>query len=142
MVYALWKMCHSTKEKLKSFKLTSRSYNSVKSLMLTARTSADFTPEWRARISASRKGRSSWNKGIERTTEEKAKMSTTRKLKASDPNWNIRPPCSAEKAQKIKEANLGKKWVHTLNPLQRKYISKNEFILLCNEGWIPGFGPR
>lgn len=38
------------------------------------RTSADFTPEWRARISASRLGQPTWNKGILRTEEEKAKM--------------------------------------------------------------------
>ena len=38
------------------------------------RTSADFTPEWRARISAAKKGQPTWNKGIKRTEEEKTKM--------------------------------------------------------------------
>ncbi len=38
------------------------------------RTSSDFTPEWRAKISAARKGQPTWNKGILRTEEEKAKM--------------------------------------------------------------------
>ena len=112
MVYALWKMCHSSKSKISAFKLNSRKYDSVKSLMSTVRTSEDFTPEWRAKISVSRKGKSSWNKGVARTSEEKSKMSATRKQRALDPNWNIRPACSTEKAQKIKEANLGKKWAH------------------------------
>lgn len=142
MVYALWKMCHSTKSKLKAFKLNSRKYNAVKSLMSTARTSDDFTPEWRAKISASRKGKSSWNKGVARTSEEKAKMSATRKQRASDPNWNIRPACSVEKAQKIKEANLGKKWAHNKETNERRYVSFNDFILLCDQGWSPGLGPK
>lgn len=142
MVYALWKMCHSTKEKLNEFKLNSRTYQSVKSLMATSRTAEDFTPEWRDKISKSRKGKSSWNKGIPRTVEEREKMSATRKARASDPTWNVRPPCSPEKAQKIKEANLGKRWVYKISPLQRKYVSESEFNILCSEGWLPGFGPR
>jgi hypothetical protein len=79
MVYALWKMCHSTKEKLNAFKLNSRTYDSVKSLMSKSRTSDDFTPEWRAKISASRKGKSSWNKGIPRTAEVKEAVSKANK---------------------------------------------------------------
>ena len=142
MVYALWKMCHSTKEKIDAFKLTSRTYDSVKSLMSKSRTSADFTPEWREKISNSRKGKVPWNKGIARTQKEKSKISATRKLKANDPTWNIRPPCSAEKAQKIKEANLGKKWVHKKDTRERKYVSPNEFTLLCSQGWSPGLGPK
>lgn len=38
------------------------------------RTSKDFTPEWKANISAAKKGKPTWNKGIPRTEEEKAKM--------------------------------------------------------------------
>lgn len=38
------------------------------------RTSSDFTPEWRANISAAKKGKPTWNKGILRTEAEKAKM--------------------------------------------------------------------
>lgn len=38
------------------------------------RTSSDFTTEWRANISAAKKGKPTWNKGIPRTEEEKAKM--------------------------------------------------------------------
>jgi hypothetical protein len=38
------------------------------------RTSSDFTPEWRANISAAKKGKQTWNKGILRTEEEKTKM--------------------------------------------------------------------
>jgi len=159
MVYAAWRMTVQAKPDQSRYKVSAATYQIIKKQRCeylktlvgplnpnfgnkTGRTSADFTPEWRAKISASRKGQTSWNKGIERTAEEKAKMSATRKQKAADPTWNIRPPCSAEKAQKIKDANLGKKWVHLLNPIQRKYISKSEFILLCQQGWTPGFGPR
>jgi hypothetical protein len=82
----------------------------------TGRTSADFTNDWKEKISAANKGRVAWNKGVPRTEDEKAKMSATRKAKAkakakaADPtwNWNVRPKCSPEKAQKIKEANTGK----------------------------------
>lgn len=38
------------------------------------RTAEDFTPEWKANISAAKKGKPTWNKGILRTEEEKAKM--------------------------------------------------------------------
>jgi hypothetical protein len=38
------------------------------------RISSDFTPKWRANISAAKKGKPTWNKGILRTEEEKAKM--------------------------------------------------------------------
>lgn len=140
MVYALWKMCHSTKSKLSAFKITSRTYNSVKSLVSKARTSDDFTPEWRAKISESRKGKSSWNKGIVRTEEERAKISATRKQRSSDPTWNIRPPCSEEKALKIKAANTGKKWVHNKEIKERKYVSLDDFNILISQGWHPGLG--
>ena len=142
MVYALWKMCHSTKSKLTAFKITSRKYNSIKSLMSKIRTSEDFTPEWRAKISASCKGKSSWNKGVNRTDEEKSKISLTRKQRSSDPSWNIRPPCSKEKAQKIKEANLGKKWVHNKLTKERRYVSISDFNLLIQNGWTVGLGPQ
>ena len=74
MLYAIWKMCHSTKARKESFKLTARTYSTIKEAMKNSRTSEDFTPEWRAKISASRTGQPTWNKGIRRTEEEKAKM--------------------------------------------------------------------
>lgn len=142
MVYALWKMCHSTKEKLREFKLTARSYERVKSLVSKNRTSADFTPEWRSKISASRKGKSSWNKGIARTEDEKVKISNTRKQKAANANWNIRPPCSPETALKIKEANKGKRWIHNKTSKERKYIDPTLIEGYISLGWEFGLGPK
>lgn len=161
MLHAAWRMCCKSNRgnNTRDYKITSSIYQSLKIKRSdylktlvgplnpnfgnkTGRTSNDFTPEWRAKISASRKGQSSWNKGIQRTSEEKYKISATRKQKSSDPNWNIRPPCSYEKAQKIKEANLGKKWAHNIETKQRKYVSIDDFILLCRQGWTPGLGPK
>jgi hypothetical protein len=159
MVYAAWRMSVQAKTDQGRYKVSSKIYETIKqqrneylkSLIgplnpnfgkKTGRTSEDFTPEWRAKISESRKGKSAWNKGISRTTEERAKMSATRKARANDPTWNIRPPCRPETAQKIKEANLDKRWVYRISPFQRKYVSANDFAILCSDGWIPGFGPR
>jgi len=142
MVYALWKMCHSTKTKKSAFKLTSRTYESVKSLMKTVRTSEDFTPEWRAKISASRTGQTSWNKGISRTEEERSKISATRKLRAKNPNWNLRPACSTEKAQKIRLANLNKKKLYNPITNERATLNPDQVSSYLSAGWLLGQGPR
>lgn len=159
MIYAAWRMCCCGSRLNKGFKISSSTYESIRqkrsehlrslkgqnSPMFgkkTGRTSSDFTKEWREKISAAQKGKVPWNKGIPRTDEEKAKMSSARKLKASDPTWNIRPKCRPEKAQKIKEANTGKRWVHKCNPLQRRYVSQQTFEMLCSNGWTPGLGPK
>ena len=159
MVYAAWRMAVQKRPDQARYRVSSKVYEMIKTQRSaylkslvgplnpnfgnkTGRISEDFTPEWRAKISASRKGKSSWNKGVARTSKEKAKMSATRKQRASDPNWNIRPACSVEKAQKIKEANTGKKWAHNKETKERRYVSFNDFILLCDQGWSPGLGPK
>lgn len=106
----------------------------------TGRTSATFTSEWKENISKSKIGKPAWNKGIPRTLEERAKMSSTRRARIGTPGYNIRPPCSQEKADKIKKANLGKRWVHKPLTKERKNIPPEEFILYCNSGWVPGKG--
>lgn len=142
MLYAIWKMCHSSTARKTSFKLTARTYATIKNEMKTSRTSEDFTPEWRAKISASRKGKSSWNKGILRTEEEKNKMKEGRtRRKAIDPTAYKQPPCSPEKARKIKEANTGKKWVHD-GKGTRLNVGPVEFENLISNGWLPGLGKR
>lgn len=94
----------------------------------------------RLKISKANKGRPAWNKGIPRTTEERSKMSDTRRSRLGTPGYNIRPPCSAEKADKIKKANLGKRWVHKPLTKERKNIPPEDFITYCDNGWIPGKG--
>jgi hypothetical protein len=140
MMYAIWKMCHSSGTKKLAFKLNARTYSAIKEMMRSVRKSEDFTPEWRAKLSKSRLGKGTWNKGIGRTNEEKEKMSATRKARSSDPTWNLRPPCSEEKAAKIQKANLGKKWAHHKESLQRKYLSPNDFLSYITNGWEPGLG--
>jgi hypothetical protein len=141
MLYAIWKMCHSTKDRKDSFKLTARTYSTIKEEMRNSRTSEDFTPEWRAKISASAKGRTPWNKGILRTEEEKIKIKEGMARKRSDPNAYKQPPCSKEKAEKIKLANTGKKWVHD-GKGNRLNVSPEDYDTLIRNGWLPGLGKR
>lgn len=110
----------------------------------TGRTSETFTTEWKEKISKSKKnqnsGKSNPMYGKTHSTESRTKISVSRKLKSADPNWNIRPPCSPEKADKIRKANLGRKWVHNPELKERKNIPPEEFISYCNKGWLPGIG--
>lgn len=112
----------------------------------TGRTSADFTPEWKSKISESKKqqtvGASNSMYGKKHSEESRLKMSNSRKAKANDPTWNIRPPCSAEKALKIKEANKGKRWVHNKATKERKYIDPSLVAEFLSLGWEFGIGPR
>jgi len=145
MMYAIWKMCHATATREAAFKLTARTYNSVKLLMRYSRTSEDFTLEWKQKIANARQGQPAWNKGIPRTTEERMKMSTAQ-LKANalkDPADYVYKPCSADRAAKIKESNTGKKWVHNPeNPVDRKQLNADECDAYLLQGWKPGTGPR
>ena len=69
-------------------------------------------------------------------------MRQTRRLRKSDPEWNKRPPCSPEKALKIKKANLGKKWIHDPNQLNVRYqLNPEDCIPYISQGWIYGYGP-
>jgi len=110
------------------------------------RTSADFTAEWKANISKSLKGKHTGvnnpNFGNKYSTETRTKISESRKAKSSDPTWNIRPPCSAEKAEKIKKANLGKRWIHNKSSNERKYINPADVAAFISDGWEYGIGPR
>jgi len=154
MVNAAWLMSIKDGTRIKSrtyenLKLKKSNYQKTRVGVLSAtygcktgRTSADFTEEWRQNISKSKKGMPAHNKGISRPSETKEKISRTRKQRAKDPTWNIRPPCSKEKADKIKKANTGKRWVHNLSTKDRKYIPSCEVNDYLSSGWTLGLGPR
>ena len=96
MVYAAWRLVIPAKHNQFSYKVSSVTYSKIKEQRSdhlkkqigplnpnfgrkTGRTADDFTPEWRAKLSESRKGRSSWNKGIPRTAEVKEAVSKANK---------------------------------------------------------------
>lgn len=110
----------------------------------TNRTSDTFTEEWKQNISSIKKlqnvGSGNPMHGKTHSVKSRDKMSATRKLRSSDPTWNIRPPCSTETASKIKKANLGKRWVHKLLTKERKNIPPEDFAKYCDNGWVPGKG--
>ena len=112
----------------------------------TGRTAEDFTPEWKAKISAAAKERNTGTGnpmfGKTHSTETRAKLSATRKSKAGTPGWNVRPPCSDEKAQKIKLANRGKRWVHNKATRERKYLDPSLVAEYIKSGWELGLGPK
>lgn len=155
MTCAAWFMCIT-----RTKRISSRSYALIRSQLIeelskrrgeehpntgrkTGRTSNDFTPEWRRKISEARKGQSSWNKGIPRSDDTKRKMSETRKSRSGTDGWNNRPPCSKEKAEKIRLANSGKKWVHDpKNPSARKQLNPTDCSAYLEIGWVYGYGPR
>jgi len=158
MVYAVWRMmCRNTASR-RNYKVSSHVYQSLKlqrnAIMQsrrgkdhpnfgkkTGRTSEAFTDEWRKNLSLAKKGKSvPWNKGVSRTAEVKEKVSATRKAMAGTDGWNVRPPCSKEKANKIAEANRGKKWVHSST--ERRYVDPQDAEALINSGWKYGTGPR
>ena len=78
--------------------------------------------------------------GKSHSKETRTKISVTRKSRASDPNWNVRPPCSKDKADKIRNSNLGRKWVHNPKLKQRKNLSGKEATQFVALGWLPGKG--
>jgi hypothetical protein len=110
----------------------------------TGRNSETFTEEWKQNISNAKKsqniGAGNPMYGKNHTIESRDKMSATRRAKIGTPGYNIRPPCSPEKAIKIKQANIGKRWVHKPFTKERKNIPPEEFTTYCSKGWIPGKG--
>lgn len=146
MVYAAWQMAHtSNRNPKRNYKITSRQYETLsidyantRAARPGPRRGVKLTNETKRKCSIAKKGKTTWNKGISRTEEEKAKIAATRKAKSKDPNWNIRPPCSEEKANKIANSLKGKKWAN--NGYERKYVSPNDFTSLISSGWVPGLG--
>lgn len=153
MTYAAWAMTMLKRPGQARYKVTASQYEAIKkqrAAMLalqvgplhpnfgksTGRTSEDFTPEWKAKLSASKKGKQTWNKGITHSQATRDKISTDRKAKAGMPGWNLRPPCSDEKAAKIKTSLIGKKWVN--NGTERKYVSPELAEELVLQGWKYG----
>jgi hypothetical protein len=156
MVYACWRLCTTNKT---GYKINSNTYARLKTERAavlsetagpthpnrgrkTGRTSETFTDEWKANISKANTGKATWNKGVARTDDERAKISATRKQRAADPTWNVRPPCSDEKANKIKLANMGKRWVHKKATKERKYINPSLVAEYLITGWDLGLGPK
>jgi hypothetical protein len=94
--------------------------------------------EEKQKISLANKGKKTWNKGIPRTLEERAKMSATKRSRIGTLGHNIRPPCSKDTAEKIKLANTGKRWAHKKETQERKLVSPTEFLILSAQGWESG----
>lgn len=160
MVYAIWRLCTSNKTAYKINSTTYEKFKKQRSRLLsslagpdhynrgrkTGRSSETFTDEWKSKISIAAKTRNlgSGNPMYGKNHSEKSRkqLSTTRKQRSSDPSWNIRPACSAEKALKIKEANLGKRWVHNKATKERKYINPLLVADYISIGWELGLGPK
>ena len=145
MVYAIWMMCRTSKSKRTEYKCTSVTYEKTRLKLAGIRTSSDFTPEWRAKISAKAVGRAPWNDGIKHTDASRKKMSETRKklVESGLTSWNIGIPRTEKDKKKIKEANTGKQWVHNpLNPQERKLLDPNDVPGYLTIGWISGVGDR
>ena len=142
MIYAIWMMCRVHPTRRAIYKVTARTYNSIKEVMRNNRTADDFTPEWKAKISAARKGGKTWNKGIAVPEEQKARQAITRKSKNGTPGFNVRPACRPEKAQQISESNTGKKWIYCPVTNNQKPVSPLEVNNYLLTGWKLGFGPR
>jgi len=163
MTHAAWLMCCKNQNGMRDYKITSHLYEALRknhSKILekkigilnhnygkkTGRTKDDFTPEWKENISKSKKGVIKGEKnpmfGKTHNTETRAKLSATRKARAGTPGWNVRPPCSDEKANKIKLANMGKRWVHNIATKERKYIDPLLVADYVTIGWEIGLGPK
>ena len=111
--------------------------------MRNNRTADDFTPEWKAKISAAKKGGKTWNKGRAVPEEQKSRQSATRKSKTGTPGFNTRPACRPEKAKAISVALTGKKWIYNPNtPADRKYLDPDKCLHYLSLGWKFGFGTR
>lgn len=161
MVHALW--CMVNKKNSRRYTPTSRLYESAKkqrSEILKSRrgknhpnygkkhperTSDTFTDEWRANISKSKQGvvPAAVPKGSTRGAEFSNTLSARKKelftLNKDNPNYNKRPPCKAETANKIKEANTGRKWIND-GKGNRVYANSDELVMLLNQGWCLGMG--
>jgi hypothetical protein len=128
----------------KGVKINSRLYEKLK----IQRSIYQRTNEkWKNNISISAKRRFSQPEnnvmyGKRHTEKSRKKMSSTRKERASDPSWNIRPPCRPETAEKIRQANLGRKWIYLPENNSRLYLPPEQIDYYLNQGWKLGFGPR
>ena len=156
MVHAAWCLCN----KNRGYKITSTIYESIKTQRAavmsltkgpshpnygrkTGRTTESFTTEWKENIAAACKGRVPWNVGVTHTAKTRKKLSESRKAKSGDPTWNIRPACRPEKAELIRKANTGKKWVHNpANPVERKQLNPNDCLPYLQIGWVYGIGQQ
>lgn len=124
MVYAAWRMSLQCNKDQERHKVSSVIYAQIKKQRSdhlktlvgplnpnfgrkTGRTSEDFTPEWRAKIAESRKGKSSWNKGIPRSDAVKAAVSQANKGRKT-PGMTGRKH-SEETKRKIAESHARKK---------------------------------
>ena len=154
MVYAAWLMCCKNKRTPRDYIVNSTMYASVKKQRVaiqrtirgpahpnfgkkTGRTADVFTPTWRANISAAKKGKPTWNKGVARPQSVKDAISNSSKGKIP---WNKGIPTSSSTAQKIKEANTGKRWVYNNMLNERKMVSPTDFSLYIAKGWYAGLG--
>jgi len=95
MVHALWRMCNSLKA---DYKINSKTYTRAREqhsqILSTVGTSGQF-----------KVGRSTWNKGIPRTDEEKKKMSQSRKGKTTG---RTKDDFTLEWKEKISKSKKGK----------------------------------
>jgi hypothetical protein len=143
MIYAIWMMCRAHRNRRSIYKVTARTYNSIKEVMRNNRTADDFTPEWKAKISVAKKGGKTWNKGRAVPEEQKARQSATRKSKNGILGFNTRPSCRPEKAKAISDSLTGKKWIYNPNTfVDRKYLDPDKCLPYLALGWIFGFGKR
>lgn len=136
MIYAYRCMGIMISDKQQRYKITSTEFEYLRKLC--PRKGQKTSEETKNKISKANKGKTPWNVGIPRTDEEKQKMSKTKKARSADPNWNKQPPCSPEKANKIRIANTGKRWI--TNGTEEKQLNANEAELFCNSncGWKYG----
>lgn len=96
MVYALWAIMNLCNNHQYRKKIKGRIYETVRTEFInnqkslrgerhhhwgrkTGRTKEDFTPEWKAKISAANKGKTAWNKGIPRPDSVKEAVSNANK---------------------------------------------------------------
>jgi hypothetical protein len=157
MVYALWaimNLCnnHQYRKQVKGRLYEQIRIEFVKSQKLSAgkthpnygrkrpeRTKESFTDEWKAKISASKKGKPTWNKGVPRLDSVKEAISRANKGKLA---WNKGVPCNPETARKSSQTQMGKRWVYKLDPFERQSIRPEQFNFYIQTGWQAGFGPR
>jgi hypothetical protein len=157
MIHAAWRMTVKGRSDQLRHKCSARTYEQLKkdrsaylkSLVgelnpnfgrKTGRTSADFTSEWKEKLSLAAVGRTPWNKGIPRNDKVKDAVSKANKGKIP---WNKGKERTPEEKLKIKEANSGKKWIYNPKiPGERKQLDPYECDFYISLGWIFGFGPR
>jgi hypothetical protein len=142
MIYAIWMMCRASRDRRFAYKVTARAYTSIKEVMRTNRTADDFTPEWRKRISAAKKGKPAWNKGKLVPEDQKSRQSETRKSKKGTPGFNVRPACRPEKAKASSDTQKRRKWVFFPATNERKPIELHEVTTYLTNGWQLGQGIR